>query len=98
MITRPKNYYQSLLKQYAGQRSIATDEIEKDLHRSLPEFELFQSDYGLGMLRSVLTAYSWRNPKIGYCQSMVRNLSYDNLSLEYCDCNVVVFLLRRTRI
>ncbi|CAI7626224.1 unnamed protein product [Penicillium glandicola] len=65
----PKLYQQTLAK-FKGQESLAIDEIEKDLNRSLPEYPGFQSEEGIGRLRRVLTAYSWIDPEIGYCQAM----------------------------
>lgn len=62
--------YTETLSKYSGQESLAIDEIEKDLNRSLPEYPGFQSEEGIGRLRRVLTAYSWTNTEVGYCQAM----------------------------
>ncbi|KOS22550.1 putative GTPase-activating protein [Escovopsis weberi] len=62
--------YSDTLAKFQGQESLAIDEIEKDLNRSLPEYPGFQSEEGIGRLRRVLTAYSWVNADVGYCQAM----------------------------
>lgn len=62
--------YTDTLARFSGRESLAIDEIEKDLNRSLPEYPGFQSEEGIGRLRRVLTAYSWVNADVGYCQAM----------------------------
>ena len=68
-LQKPKQY-QETLKKHVGEGSLAIDEIEKDLNRSLPEYAGYQSDEGIERLRRVLTAYSWTNLEVGYCQAM----------------------------
>lgn len=68
-LEKPTLYADTLAK-FEGQESLAIDEIEKDLNRSLPEYPGFQSDEGIGRLRRVLTAYSWVDADVGYCQAM----------------------------
>ncbi|CAE6473441.1 unnamed protein product [Rhizoctonia solani] len=62
--------YQKLLEDNKGRVTTSTEEIEKDLNRSLPEYPAYQTDEGIDTLRRVLTAYSWKNPELGYCQAM----------------------------
>lgn len=65
-----RNVYTDLLSSNEGKHSQATDEIEKDLNRSLPEYKAYQTEEGLARLRRVLVAYSFRNPELGYCQAL----------------------------
>lgn len=63
-------YYERLLEENSGRVNTSTEEIEKDLHRSLPEYSAYQSEEGIASLRRVLQAYSFKNPETGYCQAM----------------------------
>ncbi|SJL17798.1 related to MDR1-Mac1p interacting protein [Armillaria ostoyae] len=63
-------YYARILEENKGRTSTSTEDIEKDLHRSLPEYAGYQSEEGIGALRRVLQAYSFKNPELGYCQAM----------------------------
>ncbi|KAG2358962.1 TBC-domain-containing protein [Suillus spraguei] len=62
--------YDQLLLDIQGTNSTSFEDIEKDLHRSLPEYAGYQADEGISALRRVLRAYSQRNPEVGYCQAM----------------------------
>lgn len=62
--------YTLLLEENKHKNSFSLEEIEKDLTRSLPEYRAYQHPDGIGRLRRVLTAYSWKNPELGYCQAM----------------------------
>ena len=62
--------YEKILVENKDKKSLALEEIEKDLNRSLPEYAAYQSTEGIERLRKVLTAYSWKNPDVGYCQAM----------------------------
>ncbi|KAJ3052498.1 hypothetical protein HK097_006137, partial [Rhizophlyctis rosea] len=65
-----EGYYEQLHQKHGGQTSLSTEEIEKDLNRSLPEYSGYQTDEGINALRRVLYAYSYHEPEIGYCQAM----------------------------
>ncbi|VDM05535.1 unnamed protein product [Schistocephalus solidus] len=58
-------YYQKLVQQTSGRSNSIVSEIERDLHRSLPEHPAYHTLEGLGSLRRVLTAYAYRNPNVG---------------------------------
>jgi len=60
--------FEQILEENKGRTNTSTEDIEKDLHRSLPEYLAYQSDEGIGALRRVLQAYSFSNPETGYCQ------------------------------
>ncbi|PIL24923.1 hypothetical protein GSI_12810 [Ganoderma sinense ZZ0214-1] len=63
-------YYNQIIAENQGRTNTSTEEIEKDLHRSLPEYSAYQSEEGISALRRVLQAYSFKNPETGYCQAM----------------------------
>ncbi|KAF9359826.1 hypothetical protein BGX34_008117 [Mortierella sp. NVP85] len=62
--------YRMNLQSSAEKVSPVIAEIEKDVVRSMPGHPAYKSAVGQGALRRVLYSYSWRNPSIGYAQSM----------------------------
>jgi hypothetical protein len=45
-------------------------QIELDIKRTFPDSPPEETEDLLDPLKNVLTAYSWRNPTVGYCQGM----------------------------
>lgn len=65
MLSYPPSYYNDLRVMRKDESTVAKQEIERDLHRSLPEHFYYKSEEGRNALRNVLTAFSWHNPSIG---------------------------------
>ncbi|KAG6811223.1 hypothetical protein H0H92_008440 [Tricholoma furcatifolium] len=70
-------FYDELLKKNEGRTTTSTEDIEKDLHRSLPEYAGYQTEEGISALRRVLQAYSFKNPELGYCQVRMNSFALD---------------------
>ena len=67
--------YAKLVKDSVQVDCLAFEEIERDLHRSLPEHPAYQCDRGIDSLRRVLRAYALSNPIIGMNNKVVFTLS-----------------------
>ena len=66
----PDGYYASLLLDSQKQRSPSTVQIKKDLERTFPNHPIFRSTESHQQLYRILIAFAYRNPEVGYCQSM----------------------------
>ncbi|KAF7311903.1 GTPase activating rab protein [Mycena indigotica] len=76
--------FNDLLLQNGEEAKGVLVEIEKDVGRTMPLNVFFGGDgAGVVKLRRVLTAYSRRNPTVGYCQGM--NLVTSTLLLVHAD-------------
>ncbi|CAK9779640.1 TBC-domain-containing protein [Cutaneotrichosporon oleaginosum] len=76
--------YAEILAVHKDDQSMVMAEIEKDVGRTFPGNVFFGGDGpGVAKLRRVLTAYSWHNPAVGYCQGM--NMLAATLLLTYED-------------
>jgi len=66
----PSDYYKTLVKNISQLNEKVNISIEKDLSRTFPEHDFFDTDEGLSSLRMVLQCYAMHNPNVGYCQSL----------------------------
>jgi TBC1 domain family member 8/9 len=78
--------YQRTLDENKGRTTTSTEDIEKDLHRSLPEYAGYQDEEGIAALRRVLQAYSFKNPELGYCQVCLDRILW-NASCRTHNCS-----------
>ncbi|XP_055012003.1 LOW QUALITY PROTEIN: TBC1 domain family member 2B [Boleophthalmus pectinirostris] len=81
------DYYETLLNVAKEKPNPASKQIELDLLRTLPNNKHYSSPSAAGIqkLRNVLTAFSWRNPDIGYCQGLNRLAAIALLYLDQED-------------
>ncbi len=85
--------YAKLIKDSVLVDCLAFEEIERDLHRSLPEHPAYQCDRGIDSLRRVLRAYALSNPIIGKNSKVVFTV---NLSCtSYCIFFVLQAIVRQ---
>eukprot|EP01130_Rhizamoeba_saxonica_P008498 TRINITY_DN3442_c0_g1_i2.p1 TRINITY_DN3442_c0_g1~~TRINITY_DN3442_c0_g1_i2.p1 ORF type:complete len:761 (-),score=161.46 TRINITY_DN3442_c0_g1_i2:44-2326(-) len=72
LVMKGDSFYEELSERdEVGEEDLVFKQIEKDLHRSLPQFQYFSKDgEGIPRLRKLLRAYARYNIELGYCQSM----------------------------
>lgn len=68
--TVPDTYYQDLIDAVSGRETSATRQIDHDLGRTFPGHPAIDSPQGQATLRRILTGYSFRDSRVGYCQGM----------------------------
>ncbi|XP_059534333.1 LOW QUALITY PROTEIN: TBC1 domain family member 2B [Myotis daubentonii] len=80
-------YFAALLRAALEKQNPASQQIELDLLRTLPNNRHYAgpASEGIQQLRHVLLAFSWRNPDIGYCQGLNRLVAVALLYLEQED-------------
>jgi len=71
-IEQNRGYYQKMIQIHSTHQNVAERQIELDLARTFPMHPYFNTDEseGRARLRRILTAFSWRNPLVAYCQSL----------------------------
>jgi len=85
MQARHNEYYETCIVQLSLQTTRSHKDIVKDVKRTMQYHPLFQSDDGTTRLTNILSAFSFKNPQIGYCQSM--NIITAILMLFYPDAD-----------
>lgn len=86
---KSKGFYAKNIDSVINNRCEYSEEIEKDLTRSLPDYPAYQSPTGINTLRRILLFYSETNKEVGYCQAM--NIVLAAL-LVYCTEEQAYFL------
>lgn len=70
LLSLGRGEYQQILATFRNRTSGYIEQIKLDVKRSFPEHGFYSSEEGISKLTRLLTAYSWRNPHIGYTQGM----------------------------
>ena len=76
--------YTHLVEEGKKKTCLAFEEIERDLHRSLPEHPAYQCDEGIATLRRTLRAYALSNPHIGMCVATPSWHMFSNPHIGMC--------------